>query len=53
MCAKWIGDAFTGSMYEELGLLKSIPCLRHHPPYTTYSLRYIYIFIYFYLFILE
>lgn len=38
MCAKWVGDAFGGSIYEELSGLKSIPYLEHHPPHSTYTL---------------
>jgi len=38
MCAKWVGDAFGKSIYEELMELKSITFLEHHPPLTTHSL---------------
>jgi len=38
MSAKWVGDAFSKSVYEELSDLKSIPYLEHHPPHSTYAL---------------
>lgn len=38
MSAKWIGDALSKSIYEEISELKSIPYLEHHPPYSTYKL---------------
>jgi chloride channel 7 len=35
-CAKWVGDAFSKSIYDELMELKSIPYLENHPPHYTY-----------------
>jgi chloride channel 7 len=35
-CAKWVGDAFSKSIYDELMELKSIPYLEPHPPHYTY-----------------
>lgn len=36
MSAKWVGDAFGKSIYEEMMELKSITFLEHHPPVSTY-----------------
>jgi len=33
MCAKWVGDALSKSIYDALIDLKSIPFLHHHPPH--------------------
>jgi len=38
MCAKWVGDTLSKSIYDELMDLKSIPFLEHHPPHSTYEL---------------
>jgi len=35
MSAKWVGDAFSRSIYEELIEIKSLPALQHHPPHKT------------------
>jgi len=39
MCAKWVGDACSKSIYEELMELKSITFLEHHPPSSTYLMN--------------
>ncbi|PRP78444.1 chloride channel protein [Planoprotostelium fungivorum] len=38
MTAKWIGDAFTESIYESLMELKSYAFLKHHPPRHTLTM---------------
>jgi len=35
-CAKWVGDAFGKSIYDELLELKGIPYLEPHPPHYSY-----------------
>jgi len=35
-CAKWVGDAFSKSIYDELLELKSIPYLEPHPPHYSF-----------------
>jgi len=35
-CAKWVGDTFSKSIYDELMELKSIPHLEPHPPHYSY-----------------
>jgi len=41
MCAKWVGDSLTKSVYEEISDLKSIAFLEHHPPHSTHLLTVI------------
>ncbi len=36
MTAKWVGDALTPALYEEIAQLKSIPLLEFHTPLFTY-----------------
>ena len=35
-CAKWVGDSFSKSIYDELLELKGIPFLEPHPPHYTF-----------------
>ncbi len=45
MSAKWVGDTMSKSIYDELAELKSIPLLEDHPPKSTYSARYLFVYM--------